>query len=90
MGFAAETHEVEKHARGKLKAKGVDLIVGNQVGEGKGFGKVQTSAWVVWKGGGQRIERCGKPELARCLVDLISERCADGKVAYLRTGSSPQ
>lgn len=90
VGFAAETHEVEKHARGKLKAKGVDLIVGNQVGEGKGFGKVETSAWVVWKGGGQRIERCGKPELTRRLVDLISERCADGKVAYLRTGSSPQ
>lgn len=35
VGFAAETHAVEEYARGKLLAKGADLIVANCVGEAK-------------------------------------------------------
>ncbi len=90
VGFAAETQDVEKHARQKLKSKGVDMIVGNQVGEGKGFGDVKTSAWVVWKGGHQHLEQCSKPELAGRLLDLICEQTGSDKVAFLRTGSSDQ
>ena len=90
VGFAAETEQVEENARAKLKAKGVDMVVGNRVGEGRGFGDVETSATVVWEGGGQRIEECVKPELARRLVGLIAERCGLEKVTRLRTGSSAQ
>ncbi len=88
VGFAAETEDVERHALGKLKSKGVDMIVGNQVGGGRGFGDVETSAWVVWKGGRERIGPCAKPELAYQLVDRIARRTGLGKVALLPTGSS--
>jgi len=88
VGFAAETEDVERRARGKLKSKGVDMIVGNQVGEACGFGDVKTSARVVWEGGSERIGQCAKPELARQLVGLIARRMGLGKVALLRAGSS--
>lgn len=39
VGFAAETDDVLRHARGKLKRKNLDLIVANDVGKpGRGFG----------------------------------------------------
>ncbi|WP_446831147.1 bifunctional phosphopantothenoylcysteine decarboxylase/phosphopantothenate--cysteine ligase CoaBC [Candidatus Foliamicus sp.] len=88
VGFAAETERVEEQARSKLKAKGVDMIVGNQVGNGRGFGDVETSAWVVWQGGGEHIKQCTKSELAQRLVRLIAERRGLDKVALLRTGSA--
>ena len=88
VGFAAETEDVERHARGKLESKGVDMIVGNLVGDGRGFGDVETSARVVWKGGQERIGQCAKAQLAGRLVRLIAERMGLGKVTRLRAGSS--
>src|SRR5690606_16375239 len=38
VAFAAETHEGQKHAREKLTAKNADMIVLNEVGEGRAFG----------------------------------------------------
>lgn len=90
VGFAAETQQVEKNARTKLEAKGVDMVVGNRVGKGRGFGDVETSARVVWKGGGQQIGPCPKLEMARRLIDLIAEHCGLEKVTLLRTRSSAQ
>ncbi len=90
VGFAAETQQVEENARAKLEAKGVDMVVGNRVGEGRGFGDVETSARVVWEGGGRRIGKCTKPEMARQLIGLIAERCGLEKVTLLRTRSSAQ
>ena len=75
VGFAAETQQVEENARAKLESKGVDMVVGNRVGKDRGFGDVETSARVVWEGGGRRIGKCSKPELARQLIGLIAERC---------------
>ena len=90
VGFAAETQQVEENARAKLQAKGVDMVVGNRVGKGRGFGDVETSARVVWEGGGQRIGKCAKPEMARQLIGLIAERCGLEKVTLLRSRSSAQ
>ena len=90
VGFAAETQQVEKNARAKLHAKGVDMVVGNRVGKGRGFGDVETSARVVWEGGGQQIGPCAKPEMARRLIGLIAERSGLEKVTRLRTRSSAQ
>ena len=90
VGFAAETQQVEENARAKLEAKGVDMVVGNRVGKGRGFGDVETSARVVWEGGGRRIGKCAKPEMARQLIGLIAERCGVEKVTLLRTRSSAQ
>ena len=88
VGFAAETEDVKRHAQHKLKSKGADMIVGNRVGEGRGFGNVETSARVVWAGGHERIKRCAKPEMARRLISLIVERSSPGKVALLRAASA--
>ena len=38
VGFAAETHDIERYAREKLRAKSLDGIVANDVGAGGAFG----------------------------------------------------
>ncbi len=47
VGFAAETEDVERHARGKLARKGCDLVIGNLVGPDRGFGPGETSVLAV-------------------------------------------
>lgn len=47
VGFAAETDEVEAHAREKRRRKGCDFIVANRVGSDRGFGGGETElAWL--------------------------------------------
>lgn len=75
VGFAAETHDVEHYARGKLQAKQLDLIAANRVGmPGSGF-ESDDNALVVY---GPAFERAlgpaRKTELAEHLLDLIAER----------------
>jgi phosphopantothenoylcysteine decarboxylase/phosphopantothenate--cysteine ligase len=48
VGFAAETDDLLAHAREKLHAKGIDLIVANDVTiEGSGFGSDSNQAVVM-------------------------------------------
>jgi phosphopantothenoylcysteine decarboxylase/phosphopantothenate--cysteine ligase len=48
IGFAAETSNLIAHAKGKLTAKGLDLIVANDVTtEGAGFGSDQSAATLI-------------------------------------------
>jgi len=48
VGFAAETHDLIAHAKDKLTAKGLDLIVANDVTrEGAGFGSDQNAATLI-------------------------------------------
>lgn len=48
IGFAAETQNLVTHARRKLSAKGLDMIVANDVTrEGAGFGSDQNAATVI-------------------------------------------
>ena len=48
VGFAAETHDVIAHAKEKLIAKGLDLIVANDVlAAGAGFGSDQNAATLI-------------------------------------------
>jgi len=55
VGFAAETDDVIAHARAKLEAKGLDLIVANDLTEeGAGFGVETNRATLLWRDG--RIE----------------------------------
>ncbi|EQD43380.1 bifunctional phosphopantothenoylcysteine decarboxylase/phosphopantothenate synthase [mine drainage metagenome] len=76
VGFAAETHDLEAHARAKLAHKKPDLLVTNPVGPGQGFESEENEAWVFWPGGDRRIERMPKGPLAEILVGLIRERYA--------------
>jgi phosphopantothenoylcysteine decarboxylase/phosphopantothenate--cysteine ligase len=75
VGFAAETHEVEHYARGKLAAKRVDLIAANLVGGAEGgFERDDNTLAVYWHGGEQRLGPASKREVAAQLVALIAGR----------------
>ncbi|MEA5126408.1 bifunctional phosphopantothenoylcysteine decarboxylase/phosphopantothenate--cysteine ligase CoaBC [Xanthomonas floridensis] len=75
VGFAAETHDVEHYARGKLAAKRLDLIIANQVGiEGGGFESDNNAATAYWQGGERVFPSSSKTQLADQLLALIAER----------------
>lgn len=75
VGFAAETDEVEKHARGKLDRKRLDMIAANRVGQdGCGFESCDNALSVYWVDGGQEIPLGPKAEVARALMKLITQR----------------
>ncbi len=75
VGFAAETERVAANARGKLAAKGLDMIAANAVGkDGTGFEAEDNALHVLWTGGGTFLPRAPKEEIARALVGLITER----------------
>lgn len=74
VGFAAETGALEPNARGKLEAKGLDMIAANEVGAGLGFETEENALQVFWKNGSVTLARTGKNKLARQLVATIAER----------------
>lgn len=74
VGFAAETENVTEHARAKLEAKGLEMVAANRVGDGLAFDRDDNELELLWPGGGLRLPRASKTELARQLIDLIAER----------------
>lgn len=75
VGFAAETRQLEEYALGKLKQKNLDMIAANQVGDSdSGFETDFNQLEVFWPQGRQSIERASKAEIAKQLIDLITER----------------
>ena len=75
VGFAAETERVEEHARAKLKKKGADWIVANDVSPETGtFGGDENTVMLVTSAGAERFERASKAEVARRLVERMAER----------------
>jgi phosphopantothenoylcysteine decarboxylase / phosphopantothenate---cysteine ligase len=74
VGFAAETDEVEAHARAKLERKKLDLIAANRVGEGMGFDVDDNELKVFWAGGEAHIGPAPKTQVARELVAVIAAR----------------
>ena len=77
VGFAAETEEVERYARGKLQAKRLDLIAANLVGGAEGgFERDDNALVVYWDGGERRLGPAPKTEVAAQLVQLVAERIA--------------
>jgi phosphopantothenoylcysteine decarboxylase/phosphopantothenate--cysteine ligase len=71
VGFAAETTNVEKHAREKLLRKNLDMIAANEVGECKAFDCDDNALLVLWRGGREELPNCSKLSLADALVALI-------------------
>jgi phosphopantothenoylcysteine decarboxylase/phosphopantothenate--cysteine ligase len=72
VGFAAESEDVERHARAKLAKKGVPLVVGN-LGPAT-FGRDDNALLLVEDGRTTELARAGKLALARQLVAAIAER----------------
>lgn len=71
VGFAAETQDVIENARIKLEAKNADLIIANQVGNGRAFGTDGNEIWLVGKEGTEHVPFMMKPELADIVLDKI-------------------
>lgn len=75
VGFAAETHDVEFYARGKLEKKRVDMIAANRVGvAGSGFESDDNALTVYWADGALALGPAPKTRLADQLLDLILTR----------------
>ncbi len=75
VGFAAETADLEAAGRAKLEAKGLDLIVVNEVGrEGTGFGSDTNEAMILSKTGDDTPRRTWtKRELATAICDRLAK-----------------
>jgi phosphopantothenoylcysteine decarboxylase/phosphopantothenate--cysteine ligase len=72
IGFAAETHDLRQHAEEKLRRKGCDWIVANDVGEGTGImGGTENEILLVTEAGIEAWPRAGKDEVARRLAARI-------------------
>jgi phosphopantothenoylcysteine decarboxylase/phosphopantothenate--cysteine ligase len=71
VGFAAETEDVERHAAEKLRQKGCDLIVANDVSEaGSGFGTDTNRVVLLARDGSiERLPLLNKDEVAERILD---------------------
>jgi len=73
VGFAAETHDVVANARAKLQAKGIDLLVANDVSRHDiGFDAEDNEVLLIdrW-GGGRALPRMPKGAVADAILDEI-------------------
>ena len=73
IGFAAETRDLAENAAQKLKAKNLDLIVGNVIGQpGAGFaGDTNQVTFFYPDGTAEPLEVMAKEKAAHCLLDRI-------------------
>ncbi|WP_284974563.1 bifunctional phosphopantothenoylcysteine decarboxylase/phosphopantothenate--cysteine ligase CoaBC [Arthrobacter sp. efr-133-TYG-104] len=77
VGFAAETGDAQgdvlEHATAKLKRKGCDLLVVNQVGVGRVFGQDENSVVILSGHGAQPQPAAGsKADVAAAVMDRVA------------------
>jgi len=79
VGFAAETESLVERATEKLHAKGIDLVVGNDVGAaGVGFSHDTNAVSIVSPEGRTDIALTSKREVADAVLDAAVGRMAPG------------
>jgi phosphopantothenoylcysteine decarboxylase/phosphopantothenate--cysteine ligase len=73
VGFAAETNDVAANARAKLEAKGIDLLVANDVSQaGIGFDAEDNEVVLIDRWGGTRpLPRMPKSAVADAILSEI-------------------
>jgi phosphopantothenoylcysteine decarboxylase/phosphopantothenate--cysteine ligase len=84
VGFAAETHDVLAHARGKLERKGIDLLVVNDVSRaGIGFDADDNEVIFLERGGAERaLPRMPKAAVADALLShIVALRAAAARLS---------
>ena len=82
VGFAAETNDVAANARAKLDAKGIDLLVANDVSQaGIGFDADDNEVLLIDRWGGARsLPRMSKSAVADAiLTEILRLRTAAGR-----------
>ena len=77
IGFAAETEHVVSHAKDKLRGKGLDLIIANDVTQaGGGFGSDDNAVVILSAAGEQRVlGLMPKRRLADEILTVVHELC---------------
>ena len=82
VAFAAETENLERFARTKLEAKGVDLVVANQVSNSAGdsvFGSDQNEVLLIAPGTATvQLPPMEKEQVAHHVLDAVRERLGQG------------
>ncbi len=78
VGFAAETHDVSARALAKLRGKGVDLVVANDVSApGAGFDHDTNAVTILGADGSSKeIGLTSKEAVAQAVLDAVVERLA--------------
>jgi phosphopantothenoylcysteine decarboxylase/phosphopantothenate--cysteine ligase len=86
IGFAAETEKLKANAATKLKNKGCDWIIANDVSDDKVFGKDETSALFLSRKTSEDWRNISKQQLANQLVEKITEhfRKKPGSIKLLK------
>lgn len=76
VGFAAETHEVERYAKDKLERKNADMMIANNVSEkGAGFGGDTNKVTIYHRDGTSKpLPMLSKQDTARAILMEIAER----------------
>ena len=73
VGFAAETQHLDENAAEKLRAKNLDMLVGNLIGAaGAGFGTDTNQVTLYFKDGStEALARMPKSDLAHVILDRV-------------------
>lgn len=75
VGFAAETRDLEEHARRKLERKHLDVIIANDVSRTDiGFNSDDNQVLLVTAEGSEWLSLMNKNELARELISRLASR----------------
>jgi len=75
VGFAAETQDVEKYAKGKLQKKNLNMICANDVSqEGLGFDSDHNALTLFWQDDQRNLGVNSKAELAMSLLKALAEK----------------
>lgn len=74
VGFAAESGNLEKYATAKLNNKNCDLVLANNIDNGKIFGSNDSQAMLVTKEKTQNLGHTSKNEVALVLANKIFEK----------------
>ncbi len=77
VGFAAETEDAPARAEAKRRQKGLDAVVANLVGGGRGFGEGPHDSWLSTDTGTRPLGR-DKDQAAALLLDWVAERIREG------------
>lgn len=89
VGFAAETENLEQHARQKLENKKLDLVATNRVGADLGFGTDENSLLLVEREAVTELPVQPKAKLARALIHHIAARYRAKNAAKVHTLRRP-
>lgn len=74
VGFAAETNDVIENAKKKLSKKNACMIIANEVGSDKAFGKDDDEIWLVRADETVHIGPALKSELAHAILDEAAKQ----------------